>query len=207
VDIAGNIIFTEPEDAMKDALENFRNGSVIALPFGATVKTLDVQHIGSPFTDAIELCDRQIAKAILSQTLATEEGRYQARAAAQTHQDVLGLVVQNLKAIIAAVIKSDLLRALVSYNFGADMIHLTPDVSLTQTEQHDFAVNAQAIAGLYKSGYIHSSQMPQIDSMIGLPPRDPDAKPDEPAQAPAAPPNSQQQKAPPNEPAKTAPTN
>lgn len=171
----GTILFIEPEEAMKSALENFRNGSVIAVPFGASVKTLDVQHIGSPFTDAIELFDRQMAKAILSQTLATEEGRYQARAAAQTHQDVLGLVVQNLKAIVASVIKQDVLRPLVLYNFGPDLVYLTPDVNLTQTEQHDFAVNAQAVASLQKSGYLHPSQLPQVDSMIGLPPRGPEA--------------------------------
>ncbi len=187
-DALGNIIpgapLISPEQAMLNALLAFKNGTAVAFPFGSAVTPINMQGEGVAFKSAIELFDQQIAKGILCQTLATEEGQHQARAAASTHQDVLDMVVLHIKAVTAQMIRWDILYPLVKYNWGEKIARrLTPKVHLAEIERHNWAQDAAAVASLVSSQFLDHSQYPEIDARLGLPKRKA-AQPGAPGQPP-----------------------
>jgi len=173
VDVNGDPVQIEPEAALLAALERFRSGSAGAFPFGTELQAINVGGEGAPFLQAIDLYDRQIAKAITGQTLSTEQGQYQARAAAQVHQDILSMATAFVKTLIEEALRRDILVPLVVMNFGEEARRLAPGVSLSETEQSDFAGDAAAIASLMTAGYLDPSQLAELDARLGLPARDP----------------------------------
>lgn len=175
-DALGNIIPgaapISPERAMLNSLLSFRNGTAAVFSGGSKVEPLQVPSDGSSFRQALMLFDQQITKCILCQTLATESGAHMTRAASQTHQDVLDLVVLHIKALLAAMIKMDILMPLVQINYGDDAAErLVPEVHLAEVLAHNWAKDAAAVAALTTSGYLDSSQFPDLDARLGLPKR------------------------------------
>jgi hypothetical protein len=168
-DTAGKIITVSPERSLMEVLEKFQNSSVLVVPPGAEVDTIESKRQESPHQAAIELLNREISNAILNQTLATGESQFMARAASQVHQDILGLVIGHGKLGLASTIRADIVRSLVEWNYGPQALSLLPKVSLSETEQQDFAANAHAMAAL---GYkVDPSQYDDIDARLNLPPR------------------------------------
>lgn len=163
----------EPEDKFLASLLSFQNGTAVAIPFGSQVQPIEVSGQGNrTFMDALGRCDQQITKAILTQSLATEEGAHQARAAAQVHQDALDTIIRQAKRGLARAIEQQIIRRWIVWNWGADLLHLAPKVTLGTTERHDQTDLINAMANLYKSGYLHESQMAAADELVGLPVRD-----------------------------------
>ncbi len=161
-----------PEQAMLSALQGFRSSSVIALPHGSDVKPINVGGDGEAFLKGLELCNKEISKGILCQTLATEEGLHQAKAAADTHQDVLDMVVYHAKLMLETMIRRDILEPLVKYNYGHEAARrLTPKVLLTASQQHNWAKDATAVSALMSSQYLDPSQFQEMDARLGLPQR------------------------------------
>jgi hypothetical protein len=172
VDEDGMPIYMEPEQAMLDALQALRSGTAAAFPHGSMVTPLEVRGEGAPFHLAIDLLDKQIAKGILGQTLATEQAAHQARAAAQTHQDVLGKLIQLLKGWMEQWLERDILFPLIEYNFGLSAARqFLPRVRLRDTEEQDFPSHAAAVAQLTSVGYLEPSQFAAVDARLGLPER------------------------------------
>lgn len=165
-DAAGTLV--TPETAMVNALVAFRNASALAFPHGSQVQPIVMTGEGEPFLAAITLFDQQITKAILHQTLATEEGQHQARAASEVHQDVLDTMVRQAKKAIERMLRRDVLRQMVRVNYGEAALALTPKVTLGETERQDVTRLMDAIARLQTSGYLAPSQYPTIDVMLGL---------------------------------------
>jgi Protein of unknown function (DUF935) len=161
-----------PSEAMVAALEAYRNGGILGLPYGASVQVIQAAGNGQPFLSAIAACDHGITKSILTQELATEEGAHQARAAAQVHQDVLDTLVRQGKRSLVRVVARDILRNFVRWNWGEDALPLAPKPSLGTTERQDLPAMMTAVAALVNAGYPHPSQYSGLDSMLGLPPRD-----------------------------------
>lgn len=167
-----------PEARLFDALQIFRNGSVLVVPGGTEVHAIEMQGDGEPFLLGFAQCDQQITKAILTQTLATEEGQHQARAAASVHQDVLDTLVKQGKKAVVRMLTVDILKPWVLLNYGADAAReLVPVPSLGTTEQRDLAPMWTAAAGLKRAGYLADSQLPAVDARLGLPVRDLTAAP------------------------------
>lgn len=161
-----------PEQSMLNALLSFTNGSAVVFPNGSNVQPLNMGGDGSVYRNAIDMFDKQIAKGIMCQTLATEEGLHQARAASEIHQDVLDVVVLHIKNLLAEMIYRDILMPLVTYNWGADIARrLCPRVHLSNIQQHNWAKDAGAVASLMSSKYLSPSQMPEMDARLGLPRR------------------------------------
>jgi hypothetical protein len=113
-----------------------------------------------------------MTKSILTQSLATEEGEHQARAAAQVHQDVLDTLVRQGKRSLVRVVAKDVLANWVRWNWGDDAAALVPKPSLGTTERTDLPATITAFAALLKTGFPHPSQYAAMDSMFGLPVRD-----------------------------------
>lgn len=169
----GNPLVQTPEAAMLAALQAFANGTATAFPFGAKVQPLQTSGNGEAFQNAFGWYDQQITKAILHQTLATEEGEHQSRAASGTHKDILDTVIRQCKRPVERMIERDILHTYLALNGMQDRLHLCPTVSLGTISQEDIPQRWAAVAALHKANYLHKSQYAEIDSMIGLPERTP----------------------------------
>jgi len=159
----------EPAGAMMMALQAVQNGSVSVFPFGSEVKPLPVNHeSGKAFVELIACYNREIANAILGQTLATEEGEHQTRASSGTHADVMSQIKISERRMVCAFVRREILRPLVMFNYP-DAGELVPDVSMGATDADDFAADATALGQL---GYtIDDSQFEAVDDLLGLPKR------------------------------------
>jgi len=173
VDANGFPLVVSPEQLMQQSLANFRNGTAAAFVSGSVVQVIANQGDGQAFLAAFDLYDRYITKAILSQTLASEEGKHQARAAAQVHQDILDTIVKQAKRAVCRMIARDILAVWVRLNWGDGLDHLVPVVSLGSTEQPDMTAMITALAAANHYGLLAPSQMTTVDGLMGLPPREP----------------------------------
>jgi phage gp29-like protein len=166
-------------EVLGDALLAFRNGTGMAFPYGTLLNALEVAGNGEAFHAAFTHCDGQIALAVLHQTLATLEAQYQARASSEVHQDTLETIIRQAKRAVCLMLRRDVLRPMVAYNYGPDAARtLTPTVSLGSVERQDLAAMMTAIAQLARAGYLDGSQYQAIDAQLNLPVRE--AAPEEP---------------------------
>jgi len=161
------------QQAMLGELIQFANGRAAAFSHGSDVKFVQAVGNGEAFRAAIDLFDRQNAKAITGQTLATGEGEHQARASSVVHQDILGLVIMALKRGLCEMLARDIIRTFVAVNFGRDALHLAPRPSLGDVERQDVAaLMTAAIAAGYS---LDASQSIALDAAFDMPPRDPES--------------------------------
>lgn len=161
-----------PEQAMLNALLNFGHGSAAVFAAGSKVEPLQMPGDGAAYRNAVQLYNQEITKGIMCQTLATETAGNMSRAASETHQQVLDIVVLHIKALLACMIHHDILIPLVRYNWGEDVARrLTPKVHLAQIAQRNWATDAGAVASLVSSQYLDRSQFREMDARLGLPVR------------------------------------
>lgn len=152
-------------------LARFRNGTYLVVDHDTEIDTMTVPDgAGVPFQTAIANYNEEIVTAILLQTLMTGEGKHQARAASEVHQDVFSLLAQGVKSNVQDCIRLQIFRNLVVMNeWGEENADLTPLISLTETEQQDFGADATAIGGLFRDGFLDPSQLPELDARLGIP--------------------------------------
>lgn len=156
-------------DSLLTTLLSIHNSSAIALQNGSELDLLFSSGEGRAFLNALALFNEEITKAITTQTLATNEGEHQARAAATVHQDSLDTLVRQAKRSMCRMLRRDVLRNLVRYNFGDKAAQLTPKVSLGEVQAEDAA---KMITAFSQAGYVvHASQFAGIDRRLSLPMR------------------------------------
>jgi Protein of unknown function (DUF935) len=145
----------------------------MVVPPGTEVHPVELTGDGEAFKSALGLFSGQIIKAILTQQLATEEGQHQARSAASVHQDVLDTIVRQGKQSVLEMVSNQILVPWVARNWGDQAAEtLVPVPTLGTTERQDVPALMSAVAALMRSAFFHSSQLPAIDEMLGLPVRD-----------------------------------
>ena len=167
----GGYTVTTPEQAMLAQLMQIRGGACAAFPNGADVRALAVTTAAAPFFDAINLYDAQISKSILGQTLATNEGKHQSRAATGEQKDIFDLIVEFEEVGLGSMLRRDILTHAVVWNFGEGARDLVPLVTLSKVVESDLGGLAEAVAKLQTSGYLTASQLPALDAKLGLPVR------------------------------------
>lgn len=166
--------FVTPEQVLLAALQQFRNGTAGAFAFGTTIKEIAMTGDGAAFLRAIDHCDQQITKGVLTQELATEEGKHMARAAAEVHQDVLDTLVRQGKLGFARQFRNQLFKRWVTYNWGASAAHLAPVVGLGRAILREQPALWTSVGQMQNAGYLAPSQYQRLDEMVGLPVRDED---------------------------------
>jgi hypothetical protein len=160
-------------DELLAVIMAWRNGYAMVAPAGTMLHTVEMQGDGAPFLNAFNVFDVQIVKAILTQTLATEEGAHQSRASSGTHQDVLDTLVRQGKQAVVEMVQTQVLEPWVRRNWGDDAAdELVPVPSLGTTERPDLPALMTAVAALMRSAFFHSSQLSSLDDMLSLPVRD-----------------------------------
>ena len=172
-DTYGNPVMQTPEQDMLAALEKFANGVATVFPYGANVEPIQMSGDGAAYLNAFDFFNREITKAVLHQTLATEEGEHQARAAASTHKDILDTIIRQAKRSVERMLTRDVLRTWMSINGQANLIDLLPTVSLGSAETEDLPTLWTAAAALHQADYLHSSQYAELDRQLALPERNP----------------------------------
>jgi len=171
-DAAGVLTNRPAGEVLRDTLLDFRNGTAMGLPYGTLVDTLEVAGDGQAFHNAFLHCDQQMTIAVLHQTRATMEAQHGSKADSETGQDILGTIIRQAKRSVCTMLRRDILKPLISYNYGPDAARmLTPMCSLGSVEQQDWSAYATAVAKLATSGYIAPEQYAAIDTKLGLPPR------------------------------------
>jgi hypothetical protein len=162
-----------PQEELLALLLEWRNGYALAVAPGTQVHTVEMIGDGSSFLNAFQLYDSQITKAILTQSLATEEGQHQSRSAASVHQDVLDTLVRQGKQSLTRMIYYQILIPWVQRNWGDKAAEeLVPVPSLGTTERQDLPALMTACAALMRAAYFAPSQLPAVDELLNLPVRD-----------------------------------
>lgn len=167
----GYALKISPQEVLANVLQDIKNGSAAVLPHGTGFDIYFSQGNGEAFLKSFEAINQWISKTLLHQTLATSEGKTQARAAASVHKDILDLAVSSVKNSIAESFNKQVLAKIVEYNYGPAALELTPHLVTTSAQAEDFASAASAIATLLEKDYIAPEQIAYCDTLLGLPAR------------------------------------
>ena len=156
------------QDELLKVLDKIQQETAIVIPEDVQVELLEANRGGEAgYLAAIEFHDKQIAKAILNQTLMTDEGmRVGSFALAKVHLDVLKMCLKKIKRDLEeTVMREQVIRRLVDYNFSAASY---PIFSLGPLEDKDVESLAGAIAKLV-SGEVVKPDEPWIREYLGIP--------------------------------------
>lgn len=171
-DANGKIVRINSVQSYRDALLQAKNSGVLAAKGGSKIQSIGGDGAGIAFYKAIEVYDEQIEMAILLQTLATSESRFQSRSASEVHFSTLEQAINHYKLLVADAITEDVLKPLIIYNFGKEYVKYVPKVSFGDTQRRDFATDAAAYAQLWQVGFMDEDQKRHADVNLGLPVRD-----------------------------------
>ncbi len=107
--------------AFKRIIGSIQQETGLVVPEGVSLSLLEAQRQGSvqTYRDLIELCNREMSKALLGQTLTTEAGERGAYALGRVHQDVRADLTRADARALEAVVNGQLIRYLVDLNFPA----------------------------------------------------------------------------------------
>lgn len=109
------------QNQLLDALRNLHDRTAVVFPNEVEITALHGRESdNNAFQDAIEFHNREIARAILGQTLTTDEGRrVGSLALGKVHLQVLMLQIEALRRELAdSVMTEQVIRPLVEMNFG-----------------------------------------------------------------------------------------
>lgn len=156
------------QEELLRVLDKIQQETAIVIPDDVQVELLEAQRGGEAgYLQALEFHDKQIAKAILSQTLMTDEGvRVGSFALAKVHLDVLRMCLKKLKRDLEeTVMREQVIRRLVDLNFS---VSAYPTFSLGPLEDRDLESLAGAIGKLI-SGEVIRPDEGWIREYLGLP--------------------------------------
>lgn len=126
----------EPQQQeLLDALLELLASGVAAIPEGDSIELLTVNHSGELAQEQmVHLCNREMSKALTSQTLATEMRNVGSNAASKTHSEREQSVHQSDRAMVEATL-NELMAMVVKFNLGEDV--LPPTVELFKKKKAD----------------------------------------------------------------------
>lgn len=172
----GTIQTISAEEDMLSTLLGFQNGTVAVLKGGSKLDLIKSEGQGEAFSAAVDLFDRQIAMAILKAHRTLLDAKHSSKADSESAADLTDVFVASLREVLASAFTREVVRVLVKVNFGPEVADAyAPEVTLKAMPKQDFAKAADAVGKLWASKFLHSSQVAEVDAMVGLPERDLDA--------------------------------
>ncbi|MCL6519023.1 MAG: DUF935 domain-containing protein [Armatimonadetes bacterium] len=160
----------EQQDDLLRVLDKIQQETAIVVPEDIRIELIEAQRGGEAgYLAAIEFHNRQIAKAILGQTLTSEEGsRVGSLAMAKVHLDVLCFYLQKLKRDLEdTVVQEQIIRRLVDINFGP-LAKVYPKFVLGSLEDKDIEALGSLIEKLI-AGKVVAPNEPWIRKYLGIP--------------------------------------
>ncbi|MBL4783020.1 MAG: DUF935 family protein [Porticoccaceae bacterium] len=110
------------QNKLLDALVQMTEDGAAVVPEGDTVELMTASHSGELAQEAlIHLCNREMSKALTSQTLATEMRQVGSNAASKTHDDRQQRVQDSDRGMVAESI-NEILRWITLFNIGEDAV-------------------------------------------------------------------------------------
>jgi phage gp29-like protein len=139
--------------AFKRIIGSIQQETGLVVPEGVSLSLLEAQRQGSVFAykDLIELCNREMSKALLGQTLTTEAGERGAYGLGRVHQDVRADLTRADARALEAVINGQLVRAIVDLNFPAGRRHY-PRWRIEPPQARDLKLELEIDAFLAEQG-------------------------------------------------------
>ncbi len=169
-----------PKDLQDDllrVLSKIQQESAIVIPDDVKIELLEAHRGGDAgYRDAIEFHNKQIAKAILGQTLTSDEGtRVGSQALGKVHLDVLGFYLEKLKRDLEeTVMREQVIRRILEFNFRSQEPGVRsqnaaiPRFSLGSLKEQDLAQLGDLIAKLI-DGQVIAPDEPWIREYLGIP--------------------------------------
>ncbi len=106
------------QDKLLDAINAIHAETGVKIPDNMKIELLEAARAGNAGYDIFcEYCDKQISKAVLSQTLTTEVGSTGSFAASQTHEEIKQEIVEADADLLDECLNDTLIRWIVDYNF------------------------------------------------------------------------------------------
>lgn len=158
------------QNELLKTLEKVQQETAIVVPEEVAVELLEAQRDGERgYIEALLYHDRQIAKTILGQTLTTDEGmRTGSFALAKVHLEVLGFFLEKLRRDLEeTVMREQVIRRLVDYNFNADRY---PVFSLGSLQPKDLQTLGDLVTKMIQGGVVAPDEA-WIREYLGLPER------------------------------------
>lgn len=158
----------DQQDELLRVLDKIQQETALVVPEDVTIELLEAQRSGDAgYVTAIEFHNKQIAKAILGQTLTSDEGsRVGSLALARVHMDVLRFYLERLKRDLEeSVMREQLVRRLVEFNFGRAEC---PRFALGSLEERDLGLLGGLIGKLIE-GKVVAPDEPWIREQLGIP--------------------------------------
>ena len=156
------------QEELLKVLDRIQQETAIVIPDDVQVDLMEAQRGGEAgYLAAIEFHDKQIAKAILSQTLVVDEGaRVGSFALAKVHLDVVRMCLKKLKRDLEETVMGEqVIRRLVDYNFT---VTAYPTFSLGPLDDQDMEQLAGVISKLV-SGEVIKPDEGWIREYLGIP--------------------------------------
>jgi len=167
----------QQQDELLRVLDKIQQETAIVVPEDVAIELLEAQRGGDAgYLDAIEFHNKQIAKAILGQTLTSDEGsRVGSLAMAKVHLDILGFYLDKLKRDLEeTVMREQVIRPLVDFNFSGQPPAASrqrpayPRFTLGSLEERDLEQVGGLIAKLI-DGKVVAPDEPWIREYLGIP--------------------------------------
>ncbi len=110
----------EKQQDFLSAIEAIQTDFGIIIPDTFKIDFVEAQKVGatSSYEQFINFLDRQMSKAVLSSTLAVDEGKHGTRAQAEVHQNVSEEIVEADIRFLESVINNTILKWLIEFNYG-----------------------------------------------------------------------------------------
>lgn len=151
-----------------NVLKSMMQETAIVVPEGTEVEFLENMRGSSDFLSFLEYLGKQIVKAILGQTLATEQGTTSGSyAQSKVHQDTLKAYIRKLKRMIEQWMNEQVIRDMIDYNF-ADRYY--PEFQL-MLDDKDITALADVITKLTASSVVIPRET-WIRPYLGIPPEE-----------------------------------
>lgn len=152
-----------------NVLKTFATDTALAVPTGMEVELLQANgSIMAPYTETIDSCNKEIARAIFGQVLATDEGKTGTGSYAQAriHEGILGMFFDSLRQDVSEALNEQLVKPLVDFNYQTS---LYPRIKLAPPDKRDIIALARVIDTLTAHGYIKNTE-PFVRQEFGFPP-------------------------------------
>lgn len=142
------------KNALKAALQSIGSDAYAVISENTMIEFVEAAKAGGgkilPYEVLIQVVNREMSKAVLGQTLTTESSPGSGTLAGSSHEEVRQDLVESDGKGLAAVLRDQLVRPLVGFNYGWDVA--LPLVALVRQESVDLLNESQAIKNFVGAG-------------------------------------------------------
>lgn len=111
-------MLSEEQNQLLQKLASVKTSAAVTVPVGTSVKFLEAARTGAvSYKEWLEFWNTEIAICILGETLTTDIGTAGSKAAAETHANILDLLVDSDADHLSDTLREQLVQWLIDYNF------------------------------------------------------------------------------------------